>query len=103
MLQVWSWLVHEVTDKKCSDRVFGPQGQAGKGAARQADKSGCQWTMHVADGVPTQHDGCSCGVFMLGVMDMLTQGLLPPYDFSQSSIAKMRLGVASQLLQGRVS
>lgn len=58
--------------------------------------------MHVAPDAPHQRDGCSCGVFLMATLDLLMQGLLPPYAFSQADIPKIRLGIAAHLLHDRI-
>jgi hypothetical protein len=103
MLQIWSWLVHESADKKCGHRIWSGGDQSSRHGSPQQGNQSKKWTLHVADKVPRQSDGCSCGVFLIGMLDMLTQGLLPPYAFSQVDIPRMRGGVAVQLLQGGIS
>ncbi|GBG86785.1 hypothetical protein CBR_g42069 [Chara braunii] len=45
-------------------------------------------------GVPRQHDGASCGVFMLMFASCLARGLRPPFGFSHRHISSIRARLA---------
>ncbi|GBG85151.1 hypothetical protein CBR_g39717 [Chara braunii] len=48
----------------------------------------------IVKGVPGQHDGASCGVFMLMFASCLATGLRPPFGFSHRHISSIRARLA---------
>mmetsp|Transcript_14524 Transcript_14524/g.46182 ORF Transcript_14524/g.46182 Transcript_14524/m.46182 type:complete len:140 (-) Transcript_14524:4-423(-) len=63
-----------------------------------------EWKMRaVAEGVPRQEDGGSCGVFMCAYAERLAAGHGPPFMFSGRHVANLRKGMVLDLLRLKLS
>eukprot|EP00892_Ulva_mutabilis_P003849 jgi/Ulvmu1/1836/UM119_0055.1 len=53
------------------------------------------WHAVLVSNLPVQKDDASCGVYMAAFAELILRGFAPPYEFSQTHIATMRLGMAA--------
>lgn len=93
----------------------GLSGQAGKRVLKTLKKfvkklshedKCCQYPRHFAKRVvkqiPGQMDPGSCGVFTCLYGERLSRGMLPPFDFEQKDIPRLRNCMAADILQAKI-
>ncbi|KAG2485480.1 hypothetical protein HYH03_015755 [Edaphochlamys debaryana] len=77
-----SWVVDEAKDKL------------------KQDWNRAEWRVEFPKAIPTQRNGCDCGVFAIMFADRLGAGV--PFDFDQPDMEALRVRVLSRLLRLRV-